>query len=127
MMSTQSSTVCVIDDDPLVRAAVTHILTADGYLVVEANDGDAGLHLIEQQNPALIITDIMMPNRDGIETIRDAKSRFPTTPILAMSGSATESRIDFLALARKLGADAHIKKPFEPAEFLKQVRTLLRR
>lgn len=127
MMASHSSTVCVIDDDPLVRAAVTSILTADGYTVVEAKDGDAGLAMIAQQDPALIITDIMMPNRDGIETIRDAKLRFPATPILVMSGSAVDARMDFLGFARKLGADAHIKKPFEPAAFLQQVHALLGR
>jgi CheY-like chemotaxis protein len=127
MIANDTLTVCVIDDDPLVRAAVSSILTADGYTVVEAKDGDIGLELIARQDPALIITDIMMPNRDGIETIRDAKLRFPATPILVMSGSAVDAKIDFLAFARKFGADAHIKKPFEPPAFLRQVRALLGR
>jgi DNA-binding response OmpR family regulator len=125
-MSRHTPTICVIDDDPLVREVVAGILNVDGYAVVQAKDGEAGMDVMAHNPPALIITDVMMPNRDGIETIREAKRRFPGTPILVMSGSAVEARIDFLALARKLGADAHIKKPFEPGAFLEQVRTLLR-
>jgi len=68
----------------------------------------------------------MMPNRDGIETIRDAKSRCPTTPILAMSGRRPTRGSIFYRLPASWGA-AHIKKPLERAEFLNQVRTLLRR
>jgi DNA-binding response OmpR family regulator len=124
-MGRDNATVCVIDDDPLVREVVAGILSADGFAVVQAKDGDAGMEAMARHSPALIVTDIMMPNRDGLETIREAKRRFPTTPILVMSGSVSEAQIDFLALARKLGADAHIKKPFERSAFLEQVRTLL--
>jgi CheY-like chemotaxis protein len=118
--------VCVIDDDELVRATVAALLKAEGFAVLEASDGDRALALIGEHAPALIITDIMMPNRDGIETLREAKRRFPATPILVMSGSVVSPDVDFLKLARKLGADAHIKKPFEQAAFMNCVQDLLR-
>ncbi len=117
--------ICVIDDDELVRQAVGAVLLANGYAVIEGKDGEAGLNALASDAPALIITDIMMPNRDGIETIREAKRKFPGTPILVMSGSAVTAEVDFLSLARKLGADGHIKKPFEQAALLQQVRALV--
>jgi CheY-like chemotaxis protein len=122
----QEIKVCVIDDDDLVRQAVTSLLQSQGLEVIVASDGDAAMAVIGNQPPALIITDIMMPNRDGIEIVRDAKRRFPNTPILVMSGSSIAGDIDYLQLARKLGADAHIKKPFDHAAFLGCVNALLK-
>ena len=119
--------VCVVDDDPLVRGLVRAILAEKGYEVLEAGDGEAGMRILERGAPDLLVTDIMMPNQDGIETIRAMKRDFPRTPILAMSGSSDGTGADFLAMARKLGADAHIKKPFEPAAFLERVESLLNR
>jgi len=125
MNSDNTKTICVIDDDELVRQVINNLLSARGYLVLEANDGDVGMGLIARDPPALIITDIMMPNRDGLETIRAMKKRFPLVPILVMSGSSIDGRVNFLDFARKLGADAHIQKPFKPAAFLERVELLL--
>ena len=125
MNSDNTKTICVIDDDELVRQVINNLLSARGYLVLEANDGDVGMGLIARDPPALIITDIMMPNRDGLETIRAMKKRFPLVPILVMSGSSIDGRVNFLDFARKLGADAHIQKPFKPAAFLERVESLL--
>ena len=127
MIGDSTKTICVIDDDELVREAINGLLSARGYLVLEAKDGDVGMGIIESEAPALIITDIMMPNRDGLETIREIKKRFPLVPILVMSGSSLGGRANFLDFARKLGADAHIQKPFKQAEFLERVETLLQR
>ena len=120
-----TKTICVIDDDELVRQVINNLLSARGYLVLEANDGDAGMGLIGRDPPSLIITDIMMPKRDGLETIRELKKRFPLVPILVMSGSSIAGKVNFLDFARKLGADAHIQKPFKPAAFLERVESLL--
>jgi DNA-binding response OmpR family regulator len=117
--------VCVIDDDELVRHMVTALLKGEGLGVVEASDGDVAMALLGDEPPSLIITDIMMPNRDGIEIVRDAKRRFPNTPILVMSGSSVAGDVDYLQLARKLGADALIKKPFDHGAFLERVNALL--
>src|SRR5579862_5890341 len=106
MNSDNTKTICVIDDDELVRQVINNLLSARGYLVFEANDGDVDMGLIERDPPSLIITDIMMPNRDGLETIRAMKKRFPLVPILVMSGSSIGRSVNFLDFARKLGADA---------------------
>jgi len=123
--SKPTTTICVIDDDALVRQLVAELLSARGFSVLQAEDGDAGLQIIADKRPSLIITDIMMPNREGIETIRDAKRRFPSIPILVMSGSAIGGKANFLDFARKLGADALIVKPFDHDAFLQRVDELL--
>jgi DNA-binding response OmpR family regulator len=120
-----TTTVCVIDDDELVRQLIVKFLSARGFSVLEAEDGEAGMKIIEHNSPSLVITDIMMPNREGIETIREAKRRFPAIPILVMSGSSIGGRANFLDFAHKLGADAFIAKPFDRDTFLERVDELL--
>ena len=117
--------ICVIDDDESVRQTVGRILKSAGYAVVDAKDGEAGLRAVERSKSAMIITDIVMPNREGIETIREAKQRFPAIPIIAISGGGRLGPDGFLDLALKLGADDCLAKPFRPAELLDKVRRLL--
>jgi len=117
--------ICVIDDDESVRQTVSRILTSAGYAVVNAADGAKGLEAVEQSSPAMIITDIVMPNREGIETILEAKKRFPGIPIIAISGGGRSGPQSFLDLARKLGADDCLAKPFRPNELLDKVAALL--
>ncbi|HVP85596.1 MAG TPA: response regulator [Rhizomicrobium sp.] len=118
--------ICVIDDDESVRQTVGRILRGAGYAVVEAKDGEVGLRVVEREMPAMIVTDIVMPNREGIETIREAKQRFPSIPIIAISGGGRLGPDGFLELAVKLGADDCLAKPFRPAELLDKVSRLLK-
>lgn len=117
--------ICVIDDDELVRQTIGRILRSAGYAVVDAKDGEIGLRTVERTTPAIIITDIVMPNREGIETIREAKQRFPGTPIIAISGGGRLGPDGFLELALKLGADDCLAKPFRPVELLDKIKRLL--
>jgi DNA-binding response OmpR family regulator len=116
--------VCVIDDDVRVRHAVCNILRDAGFSTVDAADGEIGMKLVEETRPSVVVTDIVMPNREGIETIQALKASFPTLPILAMSGSCAPA-VNFLELARHLGADDCIAKPFKPSELLLKIRNLL--
>jgi CheY-like chemotaxis protein len=117
--------ICVIDDDDAVRQTICRILTGAGYAVVEARDGRMGLKAIAETQPAMVITDIVMPNREGIETIMEAKQRFAHIPILAISGGGRMEPDGFLDLAVKLGANDCLAKPFRPQELLGKVVTLL--
>jgi len=112
------ATILLIDDDELVRITVRQILESAGHTVVEARNGDEGLRVIATMQPDLIITDIIMPEKEGIETILEIRRRNTNIRIVAMSGGGQAQAMDFLPLARKLGADQILRKPFGPAELL---------
>jgi CheY-like chemotaxis protein len=107
--------VLVIDDDALVRNTISRMLRCWGYEVVIAEDGNRGVELFQTAEPALVITDIIMPDKDGIETIREIRAAQPDARIIAMSGGGRIGNLDFLSFAAKLGATEIISKPFDPA------------
>ena len=117
--------ILVIDDNDLVRASTRTILESEGYAVDEAGDGDVGIARATSSAPDLILTDIVMPNKEGIEMIRDLRSRGYDGPIIAMSGGGRLDATEVLDLAGKLGADACIAKPFKKAELLAKVKACL--
>jgi DNA-binding response OmpR family regulator len=117
--------ILVIDDNDLVRASTRSILESEGYLVEEAGDGDVGIARAKACGPDLILTDIVMPNKEGIEMIRDLRGRGYDGPIIAMSGGGRLDATEVLDLAGKLGADACIAKPFKKAELLAKVKACL--
>ena len=117
--------VLVIDDDAAMRRMVVRALSAKGYDVAEAENGQDGLAAMEHANPAVVITDILMPKTEGIETITKAKERFPKTKIIAISGGGISRNLMFLDVARALGVDATLAKPFRPAELVDAVARVL--
>lgn len=117
--------ILVIDDNDLVRASTRSILESEGYAVEEAGDGDVGIARAQAYGPYLILTDIVMPNKEGIEMIRDLRGRGYDGPIIAMSGGGRIDATEVLNLAGKLGADACIAKPFKKAELLAKVKACL--
>ncbi len=119
------SKILVIDDDPMVRKAIERILDRKGYDVVMADDGRRGLKLFESEQPDLVITDIIMPEREGIETIRAIHKIRPGAKIIAISGGGRVGNVDFLTLAAKLGAREIIAKPFDPLELTRSVSRCL--
>lgn len=118
------SHILVIDDEYRFRATVVKILRNAGYEVHEANNGADGIRAIRDNHPALVITDIVMPDKEGIETIRDLRRQHPELPIIAMSGYTQNSNF-YLEMAGKLGATAWLSKPFPSDELLTQVRRCL--
>jgi CheY-like chemotaxis protein len=115
--------VLVVDDDPLIRDMLETSLTRAGYRVTLAADGDAAIAALQRATPALILTDLFMPNRDGIELLRAAEPGAPRPPVIAMSGGF--AGIDMLQASRSLGAAATIAKPFLPRELVQLVRRTL--
>jgi CheY-like chemotaxis protein len=118
--------VLVIDDDAGLRAVVCRGLRHVGHEVIDAVDGDAGLEAARRHHPRLVITDIVMPGRDGIETIVALAALDPRPVIIAVSGMTGADGFTPLDDARLLGADAVLRKPFVLAELLETAERLLR-
>lgn len=110
--------ILLVDDDEPVRAAISRALRGAGHIVELAVDGRRALRAIGLKQPDLVITDIMMPNADGLELITAIKSSHPTMRILAISGRANFGGTDLLKVATLVGADATLAKPFSPEELL---------
>ena len=111
----------VIDDDPQVRCLVAMMLKRAGYQVAQAKDGGEGMELCSSLDPEVIVTDIFMPRRDGIDVLREAKALPKQVRVVAISGGSPRLQVDFLSVADKMGADAIIQKPFTPAQLLHAV------
>jgi CheY-like chemotaxis protein len=119
------ATILVIDDDQAMRRLLVNALTAQNHAVIEAADGRQGVELAARHNPALVITDILMPEKEGIETMRELREHAPSVKIVAISGGGLSHNMLFLDLAKALGADATLAKPFRPADLVKTVEDLL--
>ncbi len=114
--------VLVVDDEPEVRAVLAEILAAASYDVIVACDGEEALDAIRTHAPGLMITDLVMPRKEGLETIREARQLAPGMKIIAISG-AFGSR--FLTVATHLGAHAALAKPFSADVLLSTIRGVL--
>jgi CheY-like chemotaxis protein len=117
--------VLIIDDEPQVRISLRETLEAAGYEVVEAENGMVAVDYMSDVKPDVMITDIFMPEKEGIATIRDYRSMYPDLPIIAISGANSMAPKGFLEAAEKLGADHTLAKPFGPHELLNIVRQAL--
>ena len=117
--------ILVIDDDQAVRLTMEVILEQEGYDLVFANDGEQGIRQFERAAPDLVISDIIMPNKEGIETITAIRLRNPLTPIIAISGGGRIGNTDFLTMALQVGANEVLAKPFEHEELTGAVRRLI--
>jgi CheY-like chemotaxis protein len=117
--------ILVIDDDGQVRGAIRRILERAGHTVVDVADGEAGIRVHRERPTDLIITDIFMPEQDGIETIQQLRREFPGVKIIAISGGDRTRTVDLRTDAELLGASRSLRKPFELTELLKAVNELL--
>ena len=117
--------ILVIDDDGQVRGAIRRILERAGHTVLDAADGEAGIRVYRERPADLIITDIFMPERDGIETIQQLRREFPGVKIIAISGGDRTRTVDLRKDAELLGASRTLRKPFELTELLEAVSELL--
>ena len=116
--------VLVIDDDPSMRRLIGRMLRSAGHQVREAGGGREGLELFNEARPDLVVTDIFMPEGEGIETVRAMYEAAPSVPILVISGGG-EGYPDYSGFAVELGAAAKLAKPFTRAQLLERVTGLL--
>lgn len=105
--------ILVIDDDDELRTVLRVALEVAGHQVREAADGAQGIKTFQQWPAELILCDVVMPEKEGLETIRELRRRWADVKIVAMSGGAFGGTMDFLPLAKKFGAARILKKPFD--------------
>jgi DNA-binding response OmpR family regulator len=117
--------VLVIDDDIDMRTILRELLDDNGYDVYEAENGEEGLRTFDQQLPDLVITDIVMPDREGISTIMELRKKPKKAKIIAISGGGEYTTTGYLDVAKKLGADRTFVKPPDLEQLLQAVKELL--
>jgi CheY-like chemotaxis protein len=116
--------ILVVDDELSIRVLFRKVLERAGYEVVEAANGEAAMSRIREGRISLIITDLVMPDQEGVETIRRLRESYPEIKVIAMSG-AFGGRL--LRTAELLGAQATLMKPVSPATILQVTQDILRK
>jgi CheY-like chemotaxis protein len=112
-----------MDDEADTRIFIKEILESAGHEVILAADGLEGMRQYHSTPVDLALVDLFMPNREGLETIKELKQQFPDFPIIAMSGHSLD--LPLLSVAQRLGATEVLKKPFSPEELLEAIKHVL--
>jgi two-component system, chemotaxis family, chemotaxis protein CheY len=117
--------ILIIDDDDQMRLFMETALKETGAQIHTASDGDAGVKTFQQTAPQLVICDLFMPQKEGLETIKDIRRLNPHTKIIAISGGSRLTPSSFLPIAKRMGADKTLAKPFGKNTLLQAVNELL--
>ncbi len=117
--------ILVVDDDARLRIGLQDILAQAGHNVETASNGEEALQAFQNLPVDLLITDILMPEKEGIQTITSLHRMYPGLRIIAISGGGKESAGFYLEMAREFGADATLNKPFTKTQILDAVEELL--
>ena len=113
--------ILIIDDDESIRSVFKRFLEGEGHDVEVASDGHKGLQVLERHSVDLVITDIMMPETDGLEVVMAVRGKGTEIPVIAMSGGMHAVPMDFLPMAKKFGAEKVLYKPIELVDLLAAV------
>ena len=114
--------ILIIDDDDSLRDSLRRTLHKEGYTIMEASEGGRGLKLLERSSVDLILLDMFMPEKDGLETIGELRRAHPGITIIAMSGGGFRGTVDVLHVAKKLGVRRTLAKPFTWEQLLDALR-----
>ena len=112
------SRILVIDDDQQIRELIREILERASHTVFEADNGVAGLQKMAEETVDIVVTDIIMPDKDGLETITELRKSYPEVRIIAISGGGRRVNRDYLPTAQAFGADLVLYKPFRPQDVM---------
>jgi len=119
------STILVVDDDTQVLEVMSEMLRLEGHTVAVAENGQQAVEQIRDHRFDLVITDLIMPEKEGLETIADIRRQHRRMPIIAISGGGRVGPTDYLETARFIGANATLAKPFGRQELISTVSHLL--
>jgi CheY-like chemotaxis protein len=117
--------ILVIDDDEPIRVLLRAMLEREGYRVLDASDGNEGIKQYTETPTDLVITDLIMPEKEGIETIRDLRRKFPDVKIIAISGGGRIGPDTYLKMAKVVGAFRALTKPIDRKILLKAVKEVI--
>ena len=117
--------ILLIDDDIFFRELVKDILVDYPVDILEASNGDKGLEIIKNNPIKLVITDIIMPEKEGLESIIEITTKYPGIKILAISGGGSSGNVNYLEMAESLGAHGILAKPFGKDELISELKKLL--
>ena len=117
--------ILIIDDEEVALFTLREILETEGHRVIEATNGNMGINKQRARPCDLVITDIIMPEKEGVETTIELKREFPNLKIIGISGGGRTRNMDFLKMAEKFGAGKIISKPFSRNELLSAVDEML--
>ncbi len=117
--------ILVIDDESQIRLLLRQMLESEGHVVTDAPDGNKGVNCYRENPADLVIMDLVMPNKDGIETIGELKNKYPDIKIIAMSGGGRGNPDEYLRMAEQLGAAESFYKPVQKEELLKMINDLI--
>jgi DNA-binding response OmpR family regulator len=120
----KATRIVVVEDEPAIRRGVVDVLRAGGYEVVEAGDGVKGLAEASRPDVDLVLLDLMLPRKDGLEVLRELRQVRPAVPVIILTARGTE---DDRVRGLKMGADDYVVKPFSARELLARVEAVLRR
>lgn len=119
-------TILVVDDEPGIRDLLCLMLEASGYTVMAAEDGIEAPKILAANSVQVVITDLLMPERDGLEFITEVRKKFPEVKIIAMSGGGHIARDSYLRIAKNFGAHVLLEKPFSQSGVLGAIETVLK-
>lgn len=114
--------IIIVDDDKAFREMLSEVLINSGHEILDASDGNVGMEVLILNPVDVAIVDMLMPFRNGFETIRDIKNLFPSIKIIAISGSSLD---EDLQTAKTIGADYTLSKPFKPTDLVSVIKDLL--
>lgn len=117
--------VLIVDDDPQMLRLLTDVVELDKHDVLLAQDGALAMDYFDYQLPDLMITDILMPNKEGLELISEVREKFPDIKIIAYSGGGSSDPESYLEFATGMGADKVFSKPMPLAELRQEIQALL--
>jgi len=118
--------ILVIDDEPVVREVISRALIAQHHQIIQAADGREALNLLRTESVDLVLTDLVMPEQDGVETIMALRHNHPALPVIAMSGDVNRAGL-YLDIARHLGVKRTLAKPFDVGTLIRAVDEILER
>jgi two-component system response regulator (stage 0 sporulation protein F) len=119
------ATILVIDDEPQIRALLKRLLEKAGHRVVEAAEGQEAVRAVQEGPVHLIITDVIMPEKGGLETMMELRRDFPDINIIIMSGKVQTKSDVFKSMTRQFGVKYVFQKPFDTQELLARVQELV--